>query len=79
VGIQLITHLPENMANPDMTAHWESQLNAISQREMKYAHFMEPMTQSLHQLIEEVGSVQFQGLRGQGKALTQKRKRKKAS
>ncbi|MGY8872159.1 MAG: DNA topoisomerase III [Pseudomonadales bacterium] len=79
VGIQLITSLPENMAHPDMTAHWESQLEAISQREMKYAHFMEPMTHSLHKLIEEVSSVQFQGLRGQGKAPAKKRRRKKTS
>ncbi|WP_293266504.1 DNA topoisomerase III [Neptunomonas sp.] len=79
VGIQLITNLPENMAHPDMTAHWESQLEAISQREMKYENFMAPMTESLHRLIEDVSHVQFQGLKGQGKAPIKKRRRKKVS
>ena len=78
VGRQLITRLPENMTHPDMTAHWESQLEAISQREMKYNHFMQPMTQSLQQLIEEVGTVRFQGLQGKGGTM-QKRRSKKTS
>ncbi|SIS58555.1 DNA topoisomerase III [Neptunomonas antarctica] len=77
VGRELITSLPENMAHPDMTAHWEAQLEAISQREMKYSSFMEPMTQSLQQLIEEVRSVRFQGLQGKGKAPARSRRKRK--
>lgn len=79
VGRQLITSLPENMTHPDMTAHWESQLEAISQREMKYNHFMHPMTLSLQQLIEEVGAVRFDGLQGKGKAAVRPRRKKPAA
>jgi DNA topoisomerase-3 len=51
-----------------MTAHWESQLEAICQREMSYGNFMQPMTQNLQQLINDVGAVEFSGLQGLGKA-----------
>jgi len=66
VGTQLICSLPERMTIPDMTAHWESQLEAISQREIKYAHFMDPITQSIYALIGEVKTVTFSGLKGKG-------------
>jgi DNA topoisomerase-3 len=84
VGRQLITSLPENMGSPDMTAHWESQLEAISQKQMSYAQFMQPLTQGLTQLIAEVGAVDFRGLRGMGKAKVvrtgkQKARQKKSS
>ncbi|PKH93224.1 DNA topoisomerase III, partial [Pseudoalteromonas sp. 78C3] len=66
VGTQLICSLPERMTIPDMTAHWESQLEAISQKEIKYAHFMDPITQSIDALISEVKTVTFSGLKGKG-------------
>lgn len=78
IGRQLITSLPEKMGRPDMTAHWESQLDAISQREINYAHFMHPMTAGLNDLVYELNGVVFSGLRGQGTA-TGKRKVKKFS
>ena len=68
IGKQLITSLPESMGYPDMTAHWESQLEAICQREISYGNFMQPMTQGLQQLINDVGAVEFSGLQGLGKA-----------
>jgi len=68
IGRQLITSLPESMGYPDMTAHWESQLEAICQREISYGHFMQPMTQGLQQLINDVSGVEFTGLQGLGKA-----------
>ena len=68
IGLQLITSLPQSMGYPDMTAHWESQLEAICQREMSYGDFMQPMTQGLQQLINDVGTVEFSGLQGLGKA-----------
>ena len=73
IGRQLITSLPDVMGHPDMTAHWESQLEAISQREMKYGQFMQPMVEGLNQLIDEVSGVQFQGLQGLGKSPFKKR------
>ena len=66
VGTQLICSLPERMTIPDMTAHWESQLEAISQKEIRYAHFMDPITQSIDTLITEVKTVTFSGLKGKG-------------
>ena len=78
IGRQLITSLPENMGSPDMTAHWESQLEAISQKQINYAQFMQPMTQGLQQLVDEVGQVQFRGLQGMGKAPAKKFKQKTA-
>lgn len=72
VGTQLICSLPARMTIPDMTAHWESQLEAISQKEMKYAHFMDPITQSIYDLIAEVKTVTFSGLKGKGTVFKQK-------
>ncbi|MCU8094299.1 DNA topoisomerase III [Shewanella sp. SM20] len=54
VGTQLICSLPERMTIPDMTAHWESQLEAISQKEIKYAHFMDPITQSTEESPDDL-------------------------
>ncbi len=54
------------MTIPDMTAHWESQLEAISQKKIKYDQFMEPITQSIDALIDEVKAVTFRGLNGKG-------------
>ncbi|MBE8167413.1 MAG: DNA topoisomerase III [Shewanella sp.] len=68
IGTQLICSLPKRMTIPDMTAHWESQLEAISQKEIKYAHFMNPITQSIDELINEVKNVTFEGLKGKGNA-----------
>ncbi len=77
IGKQLITSLPESMGYPDMTAHWESQLEAICQREISYGNFMIPMTQGLQQLINDVGEVEFSGLQGLGKSPKKWGKRKK--
>ena len=74
VGVQLITSLPAKMGYPDMTAHWESQLEAISLRQMSYGQFMQPMTQELSQVIDEVSQVEFRGLKGLGKSPFSKRK-----
>ena len=77
IGLQLISSLPNSMGHPDMTAHWESQLEAIYQREMRYDHFMQPMTEGLQQLIDDVESVEFSGLRGLGKPPKQRGKNNK--
>ncbi len=77
IGLQLITSLPQSMGYPDMTAHWESQLEAICQREISYGNFMQPMTQGLQQLINDVGAVEFSGLQGLGKAPKKWGKKKK--
>ncbi|WP_191600785.1 DNA topoisomerase III [Marinomonas algicola] len=75
VGRQLINSLPSQMVLPDMTAHWESQLEAISDKRMNYAQFMQPLTNGLTTLISQVGEVTFSGMSGMGKKFTS-RKRK---
>ena len=66
IGRELITALPQQMVIPDMTAHWESQLTAISKKETKYNDFMRPLTQNIFQWVEEVQKVNFKGLQGKG-------------
>lgn len=53
IGKGLINSLPESAITPDMTALWEQQLNAISQKELNYQGFMLPLNQHLFQLIEQ--------------------------
>ncbi|WP_439135984.1 DNA topoisomerase III [Pseudomaricurvus sp.] len=67
-GKGLITALPDSATWPDMTARWESQLDAISQRETQYRHFMDPMVDSLYGLIEQAKASSFHGLKGLGGA-----------
>jgi len=64
VGHGLIQSLPETATTPDMTAQWESMLNAISSRQANYAGFMTPLTESLHALIEQSKTLLPHALRG---------------
>lgn len=75
VGRRLILSLPQAMTLPDMTAHWESQLEAIAQKRMSYNQFMTPMLNGLQQLMEQVSQIRFTGLQGQGKAPRRTKKR----
>jgi DNA topoisomerase-3 len=81
VGKGLINSLPESAITPDMTALWEQQLNAISQRELNYQGFMQPLNQHLLGLIEQAKQhipTGLQGLKGQGQAFKRKGGKKKA-
>ncbi|MCP5205235.1 MAG: DNA topoisomerase III [Pseudomonadales bacterium] len=62
-GRGLIHSLPEIATTPDMTAHWEQQLDAISQRQGSYKGFMEPLLVSLRELIVQSQSVLPEGLK----------------
>ncbi|QLB12705.1 DNA topoisomerase III [Bisgaardia hudsonensis] len=53
-GRILIQALPDTATQPDMTAHWESQLTSISQKEMSYQQFITTLTQFLPELIRYV-------------------------
>lgn len=77
VGRQLISALPPQMSIPDMTAHWESQLEEISKKEMKYNDFMLPLLRNLNQLVTDVQQVRFQGLQGKGSIKIRKPKVKR--
>lgn len=52
-GRALIQTLPTSATYPDMTAHWESMLAKISERECQYQDFMQPLQKTLHELIQQ--------------------------
>jgi DNA topoisomerase-3 len=62
-GKGLIHSLPDVATTPDMTAHWETQLNAISQRQESYDGFMQPLQGSLKELIVQSQAVLPEGLK----------------
>jgi DNA topoisomerase-3 len=70
-GRGLIKSLPTVAPTPDMTAHWETQLNAISQRKTNYQTFMQPLEKTLQALIIESQSSLPIGLKN-AKPLTKK-------
>ena len=63
VGKGLVNGLPDMATEPDMTARWEMELNAISRRETCYKNFMQPLESSLHQLIKQSQINDLGGLR----------------
>ena len=64
LGKALIRVLPESTTLPDRTARWEQQLNRISERQLKYQGFMQPLEQELQQLVSEARGLDIQGLSG---------------
>jgi DNA topoisomerase-3 len=62
IGTQLITALPLQISQPDMTAFWESQLESISVQAVTYQSFISGVEQNLDQLIGHVKDVSFSGL-----------------
>ncbi|MFT6987035.1 MAG: DNA topoisomerase-3 [Psychromonas sp.] len=52
-GRKLIESLPEMLTLPDMTAQWEMQLNAISEKEQSYQGFVLPLQNQLKAIIEK--------------------------
>ncbi len=64
-GRALFHSLPEMATRPDMTAHWESTLTQISEKQCRYQDFMQPLVGTLYQLIDQAKSTpvrQFRGL-----------------
>jgi DNA topoisomerase III len=65
-GKALINALPSDTTHPDMTAIWEANLGKIAQRELRYDAFMQPLTDSIAQLIsssQQLDTSQFAGLK----------------
>ena len=54
IGQNLILSLPESVSMPDMTAHWELQLEEISKKEFSYQQFMHQLNSSLLSLVEQL-------------------------
>ncbi|MEM6159123.1 DNA topoisomerase III [Erwinia sp. P6884] len=83
-GRALIHSLPEMAARPDMTAHWESTLTKISEKQCRYQDFMMPLVETLHTLIEQArqqpAAHAFRGLpaAAQGKKPKPRRRASKA-
>lgn len=59
IGRKLITALPKQISQPDMTALWESQLESISTQSLNYQSFIGGVEQNLDQLINEVKNITF--------------------
>lgn len=86
-GKGLINALPTQCTKPDMTAQWEATLNAICEQQASYSGFMQPLTDTLHQLIGIAGSAlptALQGIKstknpGYKKKSFRKRKTKKSA
>lgn len=65
-GQGLINCLPESATTPDMTAKWESMLDSISQKELNYQGFMQPLESLLGELITNAAATLPSGLKGLG-------------
>lgn len=74
IGRALINSLPIEMTLPDMTAHWELQLNNISEKKQNYHSFMSPLVERIDQLIKHGYQCDLSAL--PQKKFTPKRKRR---
>lgn len=77
-GKSLIAALPESTSKPDMTAQWEAALLKISQKELSYQAFMQPLLETLHNLINNAQHAKPEGLPTDLKPKWQKRKSRRA-
>ncbi|AFJ47435.1 DNA topoisomerase III [Shimwellia blattae] len=86
-GKALIKALPELATRPDMTAHWESVLTQISEKQCRYQDFMQPLVTTLYDLIGQARNtsvtrfrqVVVTGASPQKAAPARRRARKKAA
>nr|WP_314426396.1 DNA topoisomerase III [uncultured Erwinia sp.] len=82
-GRALIHSLPEMAARPDMTAHWESTLTKISEKQCRYQDFMQPLVDTLYSLIHQArqqpAAHAFRGLPAPASGQAKKPRRKAAS
>ncbi|WP_057832908.1 DNA topoisomerase III [Colwellia sp. TT2012] len=62
VGIALINALPEMATLPDMTAQWEATLTAISEKNASYLSFMQPLTNTVTEMVYGASQQSFAGL-----------------
>ena len=76
-GRILIQALPDIATQPDMTAHWESQLTGISQKQTSYQQFMETLTQMLPDLVRYVNFNALRRLSSVEKPITKKQHARK--
>ncbi|QOL25849.1 DNA topoisomerase III [Thalassotalea sp. LPB0316] len=79
LGRGFVQALPKETTLPDMTAHWESSLNLMTQKQCSYQAFMSGLSQQLHQLIDQASTIRFTDLPKIDKPSFKKRKRHKAT
>ncbi|WP_165398950.1 DNA topoisomerase III [Shewanella maritima] len=56
VGKGLVHSLPESATLPDMTALWEQSLDAISQKQLRYDSFMQPLVNQVSHLVSQAAA-----------------------
>ncbi|NVK42465.1 MAG: DNA topoisomerase III [Oceanospirillaceae bacterium] len=78
-GCGLIDSLPEPATLPDMTARWESKLDAICQREAGYGDFMSGLVTVLEELVDGARSNLPHSLAGIAATPARKTRRRRAS
>lgn len=66
IGQNLINSLPEMATTPDMTAQWESQLTAITERKESYQSFMSGLLGIVNQMTFNIEPTAFGVLKGKG-------------
>ncbi len=82
VGVGLISSLPESAITPDMTAQWEQQLDAISDKKLNYQGFMNPLNGHLFKLLTQAKEhipTALQGIKSDHNPFKKKSFRKKSS
>ncbi|MDN3651994.1 DNA topoisomerase III [Thalassotalea ponticola] len=79
IGRSVILALPESVGEPDMTAIWEAQLEAIYQKQRKYGDFMNDVTENLNRLLYDTGNANFSSLKGKGKMKARRNYKKQRS
>lgn len=62
VGKALINALPDMATLPDMTAQWEATLTAISEKSASYGSFMQPLTQTVTNMVYGASQQSFADL-----------------
>jgi len=62
IGIALINALPAMATLPDMTAQWEAALTAISERKASYINFMQPLINTVIEMVTGASQQSFTGL-----------------
>ena len=79
LGKAMVQALPQATTVPDMTAQWERQLTDISQRQLSYQQFMQPLEQQLQHLVKDASQLNTQVFRGLPAAPAKRRARRTKS
>ncbi|MDX2368911.1 MAG: DNA topoisomerase III [Colwellia sp.] len=62
IGIALVNALPTMATLPDMTAQWEAMLTAISEKKASYLNFMQPLINTVTEMVTGASQQSFTGL-----------------